>query len=85
MVTIAVKLQAGEPLSVPQATSVKEAFEQLLSGKQRRKTIAAYANDIVVDLGTKLTGDTTLVPVQTDSDKGLEILRHSTAHVMAHA
>lgn len=85
MVKIAVKLQEGEPLSVPQATTVKEAFGQLLSGKQRRKTIAAYANDIVVDLGTKLTGDTTLVPVQTDSDKGLEILRHSTAHVMAHA
>ena len=39
----------------------------------------------MVDLGTKLTGDTILVPVQTDSDEALEILRHSTAHVMAHA
>ena len=85
MADIAVRLQDGEPVTVASPITVKEILGQLLSGKQRKKTIAAYANNVAVDLDTELTSDAVLQPIQTDSDKGLEILRHSTAHVMAQA
>lgn len=42
-------------------------------------------NDQQVDLDTELTRDTIISPVQIGSDRALEILRHSTAHVMAQA
>ncbi len=85
MADISVQLQDGESLTVPAATSVREAFSLLLSGKQRKRTIAAYAGDRAVDLSTELHEDTILAPIQMDSEEALEILRHSTAHVMAQA
>ena len=85
MADISVQLQDGESLTVPASTSVNDAFSQLLSGKQRKKTIAAYAGDRAVDLSTELHEDTVLVPIQVDSEEALEILRHSTSHVMAQA
>ncbi len=85
MADIEVKLEDGDPVSVPACITVKDALEKLLSGKQRRQTIAAYANGTPVDLSHELTGDTVLSPIKTDSEKGLEILRHSTAHIMAQA
>ena len=85
MADISVQLQDGDSLTVPAATSVKEIFSQLLSGKQRKRTIAAYAGDRAVDLDTELHEDTILAPIQIDSAEALEILRHSTAHVMAQA
>ncbi len=85
MADISVRLQDGDSLTVPASTSVKEVFSQLLSGKQRKRTIAAYAGDRAVDLNTELHEDTILAPIQIDSEDALEILRHSTAHVMAQA
>ncbi|HEY9074076.1 MAG TPA: threonine--tRNA ligase, partial [Desulfobaccales bacterium] len=37
------------------------------------------------DLSRTLTRDGTIVPIMTDSPEGLEIMRHSAAHVMAEA
>lgn len=85
MADISVQLKDGESLTVPASTSVKDVLAQLLSGKQRKKTIAAYVGDIAVDLSTELNEDTVLAPIQVGSDDALEILRHSTAHVMAQA
>lgn len=85
MADISVQIQDGESLTVPASTSVKDALAQLLSGKQRKKTIAAYAGERAVDLSTELLEDTVLTPIQLGSDEALEILRHSTAHVMAQA
>jgi threonyl-tRNA synthetase len=85
MSEISVKLEDGEALSVPASTTVGDVLGQLLSGKQRKQTLASYANGSVVDLATELSGDTILTPIKKDSDEGLEILRHSTAHIMAQA
>ncbi len=85
MAEISVQIADGEVIRVPAATTVGEALKRLLSGKQRKKTIAARANDETVDLSRELYTDTVLSPIQTDSPEALDILRHSTSHVMAEA
>ena len=85
MSEIAVTLVNGDTISVPAGTTAQEALAKLLSNKQRKKTIAASTGEHVVDLLTPLSEDTTLTPILTDTDEGLEVLRHSTAHIMAHA
>lgn len=85
MSDIAVSLKDGESISIPVNSTVQDALSQLLSNKQRKKTIAVIAGEITIDLSTVLTEDTVLTLVQTGTDEGLEVLRHSTAHIMAHA
>jgi len=85
MADISVQIKDGDSLTVPMSTTVKEALAQLLSGKQRKRTIAAFNGDKAVDLATELLEDAVLTPIQIGSDEALVILRHSTAHVMAQA
>ena len=85
MADIAVKIESGEAVSLPRATTVAVALEALLSGKQRKKTLAAYVNGALADLDTELSSDAVIVPIQKDSNEALEILRHSTSHIMAQA
>jgi len=58
---------------------------ELLDGARRRDIVAARVNSTVVDLSRSLTEDATVEPVFADSREGLEVLRHSTAHLMAMA
>ncbi len=85
MAAISVCLKDGEPITLSSPITIQDALAQLLSGKQRKKTIAAYAGDVAVDLFTELTEDTVLTPIQAGTEEGLEILKHSTAHIMAQA
>ncbi len=85
MTDIQVTLQDGETIQLPTSTSVQEAFAKLLSNKQRKRTVAAIVDGKSVDLSTLLVQDAVISPIQIDTDAGLEILRHSTAHVMAQA
>ncbi len=48
-------------------------------------TLAVKVNGIAVDISRVLNEDTTIALVDTTSEEGLNILRHSTSHVMAHA
>ena len=85
MADITITLSGGEPAAVPAGTTVQNALASLLSNKQRKLTVAAKIGDAIVDFTRPLTEDTVLVPVQIGSDEALEVLRHSSAHVMAHA
>lgn len=49
------------------------------------RIVAGRVNNHLVDLGTALERDTRLNFVTMDSAEGLEILRHSTSHIMAAA
>ena len=68
---------------VAAGTTVKAALSSLLSNKQRKQTVAARIGDTLVDFTTVLDKDTVLSPVQIGSEEALEVLRHSTAHIMA--
>jgi threonyl-tRNA synthetase len=54
-------------------------------GAQLKDVIAAKASGRVIDLGRLLYEDVDLSPVSTDSAEGLDVIRHSTAHLMAQA
>ncbi|MBT7591385.1 MAG: TGS domain-containing protein, partial [Candidatus Scalindua sp.] len=56
-----------------------------IAEKNRSMAIAGKVNSMLVDLDSQIETDTTLDFVMADSEDGLEILRHSTAHVMAQA
>jgi len=69
---------------VPPGTTAGEALRAL--GERRLgEAIAARVDDTVVDLGRVLTADAVVAPVFADSPDGIAVLRHSTAHLMAHA
>ena len=85
MADISVSLPSGESVRVPHGTTVAEALAGLVSGKQRKRMVAARSGDELFDLRQPLTADTTIEPVSPESEWGLEVLRHSVAHIMAAA
>ena len=64
--------------------SAAEALELLKVGGLDR-VVAVKVNGTLQDLSTELGPNTELEPIYRHSDEGLEILRHSTSHVMAMA
>jgi threonyl-tRNA synthetase len=83
MTEITVSIPEGESIAVQTGTTVQDALGSLLSNKQRKQTVAAKVGDTLIDFTTALTEDTVLVPVKISSEEALDVLRHSTAHVMA--
>lgn len=57
----------------------------LLKQLNLEKVIAGKVNDQLVDLSYKLERNATVSFVTANDSEGLEILRHSTAHLLAHA
>jgi len=83
MAEISVSLQNSESKSFPRGSSVSEILKELVSGKQRKQTLAVKCNGRVIDLSTLLVEDAVLEPIVAQSEEGEEILRHSTAHILA--
>jgi len=74
----AVEAQAGE--------SCADALARGLSKKRFKQVVAARCADTTLDLtATVPAGCTTVSPVYAASPQGLEVIRHSAAHVMAQA
>src|SRR5262247_1178381 len=82
MESIHVILPDGKSVEVPPGTRIDEIAP---SNVTNGHTIAAKVDGRLVDLSRPLLEDATLAPVFPDSREGTEILRHSTAHLMAHA
>ncbi len=77
-----VTLPDGEPKYFPAGTTVREVFESL---RIQNSVIGAKVNGKLVDFWFNLEGDSKLEPVKIDSPNGLELIRHTAAHVMAEA
>jgi len=56
-----------------------------ISPSLRKNAVAGKINGKAVDLSTPLTEDVSLEILTLDSKEGLEVMRHSTAHLMAQA
>ena len=78
------KLPDGSILEVADGATVADLAAQIGPGLAR-VALAAKINDQLVDLSTPLTGEVAVVIITSRDDIGLEILRHSCAHVMAEA
>ncbi len=72
----------GVSRSVPHGTLVREV---VLDGRHSRDVVAARVDGKIVDLSRPLEHDAAVEPILADSPEGLEVLRHSTAHLMAMA
>lgn len=72
----------GRVLELDAPISVKEALKKW---KIAKGVVAAEVNGAPVDLDSEVTGDAEVMPIQGDSPRGLEILRHSASHLMAQA
>ena len=82
-------LPDGSSLDVIKGTTFKQLAEQIGPGLARA-AVAAKVNGRLVDLSAEINpeadGDQTTVQILTPKDEdGLEIMRHSCAHVMAEA
>jgi threonyl-tRNA synthetase len=71
----------GSSRSVPAGIRVREA----LDGAAGSDVIAARVNGKLVDLNRPLDHDATVEPVAASSPEGIDVIRHSTAHLMAQA
>lgn len=74
---VTLTLPSGEKKKVPKGTRIQEFINQ--------EIIAAQLNGQLVDLSHRVEEDASIQYISITSKKGLEILRHSAAHVMAQA
>jgi len=81
---IHITLEHGGAVPLEAGITVAQALKALgvAAGQQ---VVAARINGEVVDLARPLDRDCAIVPIRLDSPEGLEIMRHSAAHLMAEA
>ena len=91
MSEINVQLKNGEPVPMPESATVAEALKKL-DRDLAKKALAAKVGDREVDLASPLValrgnnGATVQIePIVPQTRDGLEVLRHSTAHLLAAA
>ncbi len=72
----------GSAVSVDQGTSLKDAVASL---RLERKPVLAGVDGEVVGLDFRLEKGVDVHLIYPDSEEGIDILRHSASHLMAHA
>ncbi len=81
---IAVEMPDGSKREVPSGTTLAELAANI-SRSLAKKAVAARLDGKLVDLSTRLDRPAKVEIVTADDSAALEVLRHSTAHLMAHA
>ncbi len=66
--------------------TVQDLLKANLSGKKIKSVVAVLVDDVLLDVSASLPKDAqNITSVTLASPEGLDILRHSTAHIMAYA
>jgi len=77
---------SGNKVDVADGAVCADALQEGLSKKQFKRVVVAKCGDTLLDLSATIPATcTTLEPVFEDSEEGLNVIRHSTAHLMAEA
>ncbi|MBA7598362.1 Threonine--tRNA ligase [subsurface metagenome] len=79
-----VTLPDGSTLEVSDGTTAKQLAQQIGPGLAKA-AVAAKVNGELVDLSRPIDGETAVQIITIKDDEGLEIMRHSCAHIMAEA
>jgi threonyl-tRNA synthetase len=79
-----IRLPDGSSKSFPQPVTVAEVAQSIGAGLARA-ALAGKVNGKLVDMSYRIEADAELAIVTDKSPEGVEILRHSTAHLLAHA
>jgi threonyl-tRNA synthetase len=84
MTDLHVELPDGTLRAVPEGADALD-LAAAVGKRLARDAVAARVNDVLVDLSTALRDGDRVAIVTAASEDGREVLRHSTAHVMAQA
>jgi threonyl-tRNA synthetase len=79
-----VTLPDASTLEVPDGTAARQLAEQVGPGLAEA-AVAAEVNGRLVDLSTPIEGEAAVRIITAGDNEGLEVMRHSCAHVMAEA
>ncbi len=79
-----VTLPDGSTLEIADGTTAKQLAEQIGPGLAKAAA-AAKVNGQLIDLSTPITADATVQIITLTETEGLEVMRHSCAHIMAEA
>ncbi len=79
-----ITLPDGNQKKYAQAVTVAEIAASIGAGLARA-AIAGKVNDKIVDLSCSIEQDASVSIITATSEEGLEVIRHSTAHLLAHA
>ncbi|MFO7761547.1 MAG: threonine--tRNA ligase [Thermodesulfobacteriota bacterium] len=85
MAEIEISRKGEASVNTESGITAAEAVKALCSNKERKRTLAVRINESLYDLSEKIINDCEIEPVTSDSPEGLDILRHSAAHIMAEA
>lgn len=81
---VKVTLPDGAVREYPVGSSIEQVAESISQGL-KKNAIAGKLNGKVVDLNTPILEDAAVEIVTLESEDGLEVMRHSCAHLMAQA
>lgn len=81
---LSVKWPDGKTVQVEEGRRIDEVLREEIP-EDRESIVAVRLNGELVDLSRQIDGDALIEPVRLDSPEGKDVLRHSTAHVMAQA
>ncbi len=81
---INIKLPDGSVREYEAGSSIEDVAASISSGL-RKNAVAGKMDGIVVDLSTPLQDGALIEIVTQDTPEGLEVMRHSTAHLLAQA
>lgn len=84
MANIIITLPDGKQLNCVEPLNVSSIAMQI-SRNLAKKAVAGYVDGALVDLSFLIEKDSAVKIVTVDDAEGLNILRHSTAHLLAHA
>ena len=79
-----ISLPDGKILETTEGSTLYDAVMQIGAGLAKA-AVAAKFNGKLVDLSTAVVGDGALEVITSRDELGLEIMRHSCAHIMAEA
>jgi len=82
--SVHLKDRPAEEIEVKPMSSAAEVLQQL-KPKRLDRVVAVKINGEARDLSSPIDSQAEMEPVYLDSEEGLDILRHSTSHVMAMA
>ena len=86
MASIEIKSENGFSGDFPNGISIKEVLNQFpIQLKEKEDIVAAKLDGILLDLQTPLEHGGTIKWITMEGEQGLEVLRHSTSHIMAQA
>ena len=81
---IKLKFPDGAVKEFPVSTTTEEIAQSISPGL-RKKALAGKLSGVLIDLKTPITEDGDIAIITSESDEALEILRHSSAHLLAQA